>query len=158
MSGDLEKYKRKLDQKIGQRTKVKRMISESKKDLEIRKRKKEEIEQAIIVVQTVAKQTQKELEYNISELVTLAMAGIFDEPYEFELDFVSRRNKTETTRSNLIPRKHDMLESGYRAHRTPRGKKRDHHCGQHLPWKNMTRTWHKRHTHLWGEKETSGSL
>jgi DNA repair exonuclease SbcCD ATPase subunit len=43
----------------------------------------------------VAQQTQKQLEFHISEIVTLAMSAVFDEPYSFKIDFVQRRNKTE---------------------------------------------------------------
>jgi DNA repair exonuclease SbcCD ATPase subunit len=50
---------------------------------------------ARIVIQTVAEQTQKQIEYHISNLVTLALASVFPDPYTFILRFVQRRNKTE---------------------------------------------------------------
>ncbi len=52
-------------------------------------------EQAQIIIQQVAKTTQKNLEYQISNIVSLALATVFDDPYEFEMEFVVRRNKTE---------------------------------------------------------------
>ena len=52
-------------------------------------------EQAQAVVLTVAQETQAQLEYRISELVSLAMYSVFDNPYEFELEFVQRRGRTE---------------------------------------------------------------
>ena len=52
-------------------------------------------EEALTIVRHVAQQTQKQLEYQISELVSLAMFGVFDNPYEFELEFVQRRNRVE---------------------------------------------------------------
>jgi DNA repair exonuclease SbcCD ATPase subunit len=52
-------------------------------------------EEGLTIVRHVAQETQKQLEYRISELVSLAMYSVFDSPYEFELDFVQRRNRTE---------------------------------------------------------------
>ena len=55
----------------------------------------ENCQKARIIVQTVAEQTQKKIEYHISNLVSMALASVFPEPYEFALRFVQRRNKTE---------------------------------------------------------------
>ena len=52
-----------------------------------------EIAQAII--QKVAKETQQELEYHISELCSLAMSAIFDDPYEVKIEFTEKRGRTE---------------------------------------------------------------
>jgi hypothetical protein len=57
-----------------------------------------ELEYAVeeqLIIQIVAKETQSELEYKISELVSLAMQSVFDDPYEFAVDFVIRRGQTE---------------------------------------------------------------
>jgi len=50
---------------------------------------------ALSVAQEVAQQTQKELEVQISFIVTSAIQAIFKKPYEFKVDFQVRRNKTE---------------------------------------------------------------
>lgn len=47
------------------------------------------------VIQDVAQMTQKQLEYHVSELVTLALSGVFENPYDLIVDFVQKRNKTE---------------------------------------------------------------
>jgi len=52
-------------------------------------------EEARAVIQTVSQQTQKELEYHIGEIVSLALAAVFDDPYTLRLEFVQRRNRTE---------------------------------------------------------------
>ena len=57
--------------------------------------KAHKIEMARTVIQEVAKQTQAELEYHISDTVTNALAAVFDDPYTFRLEFVLRRDKTE---------------------------------------------------------------
>lgn len=53
-------------------------------------------------IQVVAETTQKQIEYHISNLVTMALAAVFPDPYEFILEFTQRRNKTE---ADLIFRK-----------------------------------------------------
>lgn len=52
-------------------------------------------EEAQVIIQNIAQITQQQLEYHISEIVTLAMASVFDEPYELKVEFVQRRNRTE---------------------------------------------------------------
>jgi len=47
------------------------------------------------ILQQVAQKTQQELQYRISELCSLALYGVFEEPYELVLEFVVRRGKTE---------------------------------------------------------------
>jgi len=51
--------------------------------------------QARVLMQQAAKETQSLLEHEISNIVTLAIQSVFDEPYEFIARFVERRNKTE---------------------------------------------------------------
>lgn len=58
-------------------------------------REQKDCEQAQVIIQTVAQKTQEELKYHIGELGTLALAAVFDNPYELELDFVQRRGQTE---------------------------------------------------------------
>jgi hypothetical protein len=50
---------------------------------------------ALSLIQSIARTTQKRLEQHFSNLVTLALASVFPDPYKFELRFVERRNKTE---------------------------------------------------------------
>jgi len=54
-----------------------------------------DVEEARAVIQVVAQQTQQRLEYHVGEIVSLAMAAVFDRPYALRLVFVQRRNKTE---------------------------------------------------------------
>ena len=47
------------------------------------------------IIQTVAKQTQEQLEYHISGVVSMSLATVFDDPYSMIVRFVARRGKTE---------------------------------------------------------------
>jgi len=51
--------------------------------------------QARALVQKVAEETQQKIEYHISNLVSMALASVFPDPYEFLVRFVQRRNRTE---------------------------------------------------------------
>lgn len=52
-------------------------------------------EKAQAIIQDVARQTQEELKFHVQDIVSLALAAVFPDPYTFEIDFVIRRNKTE---------------------------------------------------------------
>ncbi len=77
----------------------KEMLEKDLKDKEsILKQHKNEKEAAIeakIILQTAAKNTQKNIEIHFSDIVTKAMHIVFDDPYTFVPEFVERRNKTE---------------------------------------------------------------
>jgi hypothetical protein len=47
------------------------------------------------VIQVVAQKTQENLEYHISHLISLALASVWPDPYQFVVKFVNRRNRTE---------------------------------------------------------------
>lgn len=53
------------------------------------------ISEARELLAMVALETQEQLRYHISEIVTLAMDAVLDDPYELEVDFVPKRGKTE---------------------------------------------------------------
>lgn len=55
------------------------------------------LRQAQEVIQVVAQTTQQQLEYHISEIVTLALAAVFPNPYELHLDFELKRGRSEAS-------------------------------------------------------------
>lgn len=72
------------------------------------------IVKARLFVAKVAEDTQKNIEYHISTLVSKALSSVFPNPYEFVLRFVQRRGKTE---ADLIFKRDeneidDLLNSG----------------------------------------------
>lgn len=54
-------------------------------------------EQARLIIQHVSQVTQTELEYHVSELVSLAMSAVFPEPYKLKLVFKLLRGKSEAS-------------------------------------------------------------
>lgn len=64
------------------------IVSDSKKSLLIN-------EESHIFLQSCAKETQKQLQYYISEAGTIALGTVFDDPYKISVEFVEKRNSTE---------------------------------------------------------------
>jgi DNA repair exonuclease SbcCD ATPase subunit len=55
----------------------------------------ENLEEARTIFQTASQTTQTQLSNTIETIVSSALAAVFDDPYTFVVDFVSRRNVTE---------------------------------------------------------------
>jgi hypothetical protein len=93
MTGNLSKL---LEQKKGQIHAIKKELQEYRQDLVTYENDLSDWKETQIFLQIVAKKTQQELEYRFSELLTLAMEGVFgDEAYQIAINFELRRNKTE---------------------------------------------------------------
>lgn len=92
---DLRSLRNKLEQKKGACQLVKQRIAECSAEVERLEREVAFSEQAQVIIQVVAGQTQKQLEYRVSELVSLAEASVFDDPWNLKMIFVPRRGKTE---------------------------------------------------------------
>lgn len=56
------------------------------------------------LIHHVAQQTLAQLSVSIGKLVTQALHAVFDDPYDFKVDFVTRRNQTEC---DLLFTKHE---------------------------------------------------
>lgn len=74
------------------------LLKEIKKEKEEHERllkKIEDLEEARTIFQKAAQVTQEQISFHIENIVSHALAAVFDEPYEFKVDFVKRRNSTE---------------------------------------------------------------
>jgi len=56
---------------------------------------RENAEEARRIIQHVASETQKQLEYHVSEIVTLALEAVFPDPYALKLEFKLKRGQSE---------------------------------------------------------------
>lgn len=91
----VEDFERYVQIKSAEKAIIKDKITDLEEKVESEKHKLEVIEKSRVVVQKVAKDTQEQLEYRISNIVSLALASVFADPYEFKVRFVERRGKTE---------------------------------------------------------------
>ncbi len=85
----------KLERRKGQKIQIEKNIeslevslSQSRKDLRAHTRARE-------VIKKVGLETQQQLSFNISEVTSMALNAVLDKPYELEVEFVEKRNKTE---------------------------------------------------------------
>lgn len=92
---NLQHYKNKLERFKGQKDQIKSDIKSTKQQIKSINRSLLNNEEAQLIIQIVAQQTQEKLEFRISEIVTLALASVFDDPYTFKIKFNIKRGKTE---------------------------------------------------------------
>jgi len=90
-----KELRRKVDELLTRRD----ILCESADKLVSKRKKYESRHSAAIkareILFHVAQDTQKSIEQNIGRIVSLALNAIFDEPYDFKIEFVKRRNKME---------------------------------------------------------------
>ena len=79
----------------GKRESVRKMLSASEEELSDLKRRQKNLDECQAIIQQVAQSTQKNIEYRISEIVSLALDAVFDDPYQFAIEFVQKRGRTE---------------------------------------------------------------
>lgn len=91
----LTEYKQKLEQLKGQKQRLMHSITATKQAIRQSKQRALDAEEAQRIIQHVAQQTQEQLQFHVSELVSMALAAVFDDPYTFKLQFTTRRGKTE---------------------------------------------------------------
>jgi len=84
-----------VEQCKGQRSLVLASINETKDNLKEDRKSLHRHEQAREVIREVGLKTQQQLQYHISDISSLALEAVYDDPYELVVEFVQRRNKTE---------------------------------------------------------------
>lgn len=84
-----------VERKRGQKERIESDLQAIDARLQQSEQKLSDHEKAREVIREVGLKTQQELSYNISEITSMALDGVFDDPYELLVEFVQRRNKTE---------------------------------------------------------------
>lgn len=85
----------KLEQLKGKRDEVENSIRKLRKELRENNKLLHNLIEAKEIIKLVGLETQKTLQFHISDIASLALESIFQEPYKLVLEFVERRNKTE---------------------------------------------------------------
>lgn len=89
----------------GKKEQLESTILHLEQRLTAQKRENVRHERALEIVKQVGLATQKQLEYHLSEQVSLAMEAVFDDPYKLKVNFIEKRGKTEV---ELLFVKRDM--------------------------------------------------
>lgn len=91
----IQQARNKIEQKKGKRDQVEQDIKDKEAQIKQKNKELRDHEKAREIVREVGLKTQKQLEYNISEITSLALEVVLSDPYELKVEFVQRRNKTE---------------------------------------------------------------
>lgn len=92
---DIKHIRNQLERQKGQKVQIEKSISKAERDIKQLGRDLRLHEKAREVIRIVALKTQQQLQYHISDITSLALEAVFDDPYELIVEFVQRRNKTE---------------------------------------------------------------
>jgi DNA repair exonuclease SbcCD ATPase subunit len=92
---ELQELRNKVERLKGKRMQLSASLLLTQAGLEENKRSLRRHEQAREIVREVGLKTQKQLQYHISDITSLALEAVFPEPYELVIEFIQRRNKTE---------------------------------------------------------------
>jgi hypothetical protein len=90
-----QELRNKLERQKGAKIEIEKSIENLTLEIKQKNRELRQHEQAEIIVKEVGKKTQQQLEYHISNITSLALEAVFDNPYKLQIDFVERRNQTE---------------------------------------------------------------
>jgi len=91
----IKELRNRLEQQKGQAFQIQKSLTEVKEQLTIKRRSLIRHEKAREIVRLVGLETQKQLQFHISDITSLALEAVFPNPYELKVEFVQRRNKTE---------------------------------------------------------------
>jgi len=92
---NIQTLRNRLEQQKGQKIQIEKSLSLLQSELNESKRSLRRCEQAREIIRIVGMETQKQLQYHISDITSLALEAVFPDPYELEVEFIERRNKTE---------------------------------------------------------------
>lgn len=92
---NLTQIRYKLEQAKGRKAEVEKKLTSAKTDLKEFKKQKAYADKAKIIIREVALETQQRIEQSLSELVSMALADIFPDPYRLKVSFEEKRGKTE---------------------------------------------------------------
>ena len=92
---ETRRIRTKLEKEQGAKDKLNTQLSLLQRDNGRFKAELIDNERAREILRTVGLETQKQLQYHIGDITSLALGSVFENPYELKVDFVERRNKTE---------------------------------------------------------------
>ena len=95
MKTKIENLLQKVNEKKGQLNFIKENLSAAQADQKKYRKEYIRTEQAQVIIQEVAKETQGQVKFFIEDIVDAAMALLFKKYYKFRIEFVTKRNGSE---------------------------------------------------------------
>jgi DNA repair exonuclease SbcCD ATPase subunit len=90
----IESLRRRLEKSLGTYRQAGQKLEEERVALKRLERREDGLLEAQVLAQQVAQQVQTQVHAKVAEIVTRALE-IFDEPYEFRIEFERKRGRTE---------------------------------------------------------------
>lgn len=88
-------YRTVLNQRKGQKLQIEQSLFTAEESLKKAKKLLRYHEQAKTVIKEVGLKTQQQLQFHISDIATMALTAVLDNPYQLIAEFIERRDKTE---------------------------------------------------------------
>ena len=95
MKTKIENLLQKVNEKKGQLNFIKENLSTAQEDQKKYRKEYIRTEQAQVIIQEVAKETQGQVKFFIEDIVDTAMSLLFKKYYKFRIEFVTKRNGSE---------------------------------------------------------------
>jgi hypothetical protein len=92
---NLRALRNEIEQRKGKKAHLLTSIESLQDRLKEKERDLRNHEKAREIIRKVGQMTQEQLRFRMSEIPTLALNSVFDDPYELVVNFVPRRNRTE---------------------------------------------------------------
>jgi DNA repair exonuclease SbcCD ATPase subunit len=92
---EIQILRNKLERQKGKKQEIENSVTTLQIDLQEKKRDLRRHEQAREIIKEVGQKTQSQLSLHISDITSMALEAVFPDPYELQVEFVQRRNKTE---------------------------------------------------------------
>ncbi len=92
---NLNELKRYYERQVGKKEQIEQDVITLQTKLKTNRKSVKNLEKAHEIVKLVGGETQQQLHYHISDITSLALEGVFENPYKLILDFVERRGKVE---------------------------------------------------------------
>jgi DNA repair exonuclease SbcCD ATPase subunit len=90
-----QQLRQRLERQRGQKIQIEQTLEATQNELRDGKRSLRQHEQAREIIREVGIKTQEQLQFHISDITSLALDSVFNDPYQLKVEFVQRRNKTE---------------------------------------------------------------
>ena len=92
---ELQEIRNSLERKKGEKLRIEQDVDTLTTEIKDLNRSLKRHEKAREVIREVGLKTQQQLSFHISDIASLALSSVFEDPYSLEVEFVQRRNKTE---------------------------------------------------------------
>ena len=91
----IQQLRNQLEKEKGKQSQIQNDINDLHSKRRHAKRQLNDTDKALEIVKIVGLKMQQQLQFHISNLTSMAMESVFNEPYELLVEFVERRDKTE---------------------------------------------------------------